>query len=97
MKKNAISFILHSQKFRKVIRRYKVKKIAVFGSYIHNEAKKFNDIDFLVVFQKNADLLDQVGLKLDLEALIKQKVDVVTPNSLSKHFRQKVMTEAVYL
>ena len=74
-----------------------VKRIAVFGSYATGKVNKRSDIDFLVEFEKEADLLDQVGLKLDLQDLLERKVDVVTPDSLSRYFRNSVLDQAVYL
>jgi len=74
-----------------------VKRIAVFGSYTTGKVNKRSDIDFLVEFEKEADLLDQVGLKLDLQDLLERKVDVVTPDSLSQYFRNSVLDQAVYL
>jgi uncharacterized protein len=85
------------KKFRHILGRYMVKRIAVFGSYATGKVNKRSDIDFLVEFEKEADLLDQVGLKLDLQDLLERKVDVVTPDSLSQYFRNSVLDQAVYL
>jgi len=74
-----------------------VKRIAVFGSYATGKVNKRSDIDFLVEFEKEADLLDQVGLKLDLQDLLERKVDVVTPDSLSQYLRNSILDQAVYL
>lgn len=88
---------LSNQKFKKLISVYKVRKIGLFGSYVNGKLRKNSDIDFLVEFRKDADLLDQVGLKLELEEFLHKKVDVVTPGALSKYFRAKVLNEVVYL
>lgn len=97
MKSNSLNINLPQQRLKQLLKAYKVKRLALFGSYINGKPTKHSDIDFLVEFQKDADLLDQAGLKLALEALLKRKVDVVTPNALSKYFRDKVIREAVYL
>lgn len=86
-----------SQKLKRLLKVYKVRKLALFGSYVNGKPRKNSDIDFLVDFEKGADLFDQVGLKLELERLFHRKVDVVTPNALSKYFRAKVLKQAVYL
>ena len=85
------------KKFSHILVRYTVKRIAVFGSYAAGKVNERSDIDFLVEFEKEADLLDQVGLKLDLQDLLERKVDVVTPDSLSRYFRNSVLDQAVYL
>jgi len=85
------------KKFRYILDRNRVKRIAVFGSYATGKINKRSDIDFLVEFEKGADLLDQVGLKLDLQDLLERKVDVVTPDSLSKYLRNRILDQAIYL
>ena len=92
-----IRALLHSQKFKNLLKVYRVKRLALFGSYAEGKAEKRSDVDFLVEFAPEADLLDQVGLQQDLEQFLKKKVDVVTPNSLSKYFRDEVLKKAVYL
>ncbi len=84
-------------KFKGLLKLNKVKRIALFGSYATGRAVKGSDLDFLVEFEKDADLFDQVGLKNDLEKLFKKKVDVVTPRSLSRYIRSRVLREAIYL
>lgn len=88
---------LHGQRLKKILKLYKVKRLALFGSYIKRKTNKRSDIDFLIEFENEADLLDQVGLKFELQDLLKRRVDVVTPNALSKYFRDRVIREAVYL
>jgi len=92
-----IQSIFESEEFKKVLKQYKVKRIAVFGSYVRGEAKKGSDIDFLVEFHKGADLLDQVGLKQDLRDLFKRDIDVVSRRALDKYIKKRVLKEAVYL
>ena len=89
--------IFKTEKFKYLLKFYKVKSIAIFGSYAKDKPSAGSDVDFLVEFEKGADLLDQVGLKNDLEKLIKKSVDVATPRSLSRYIREKVLKEAVYL
>jgi predicted nucleotidyltransferase len=81
----------------RIFRAYKVRRAAIFGSVARGEATADSDVDLLVDFEKEADLLDQAGLKLELEELLKRKVHVVTPASLSKYIRDAVLNEAVYL
>ena len=88
---------IDEKKFRHIMDRNRVKRIAVFGSYVTGKVSKRSDVDFLVEFEKGADLLDQVGLKLDLQDLLESKVDVVTPDSLSQYLRDIILAQAIYL
>lgn len=74
---------------------YKVKEIGVFGSVVRGEQDKESDIDVLVDFQEDADLLDLVGLGLFLEEQLGRKVDVVPRKALRKEIRDAVLQEVV--
>jgi predicted nucleotidyltransferase len=95
MGNNKFKAIIASVKFKKILSDNKVKKIAIFGSYARGQQKASSDIDFLVDFKEEADLLDQIGLKQDLEKLFTKDVDVVTKASLNKYIRATVIKEAV--
>lgn len=57
---------------------YPVLCIDLFGSYANDEATDDSDVDLLVYFdEKVASLFDMSGLKLDIQDLLKTKVDVV--------------------
>ncbi len=86
---------LNQDEFENILKRHKVQKISLFGSFMRNKSHESSDIDFLVEFEKTADLLDMVGLKLELEEFLKRKTDIVTPNSLSKYIREKIIKEAI--
>ena len=88
---------IHSERFRVILKANKVKKVAVFGSYARGQSRPGSDIDFLVDFEKDADLFDQIGLKNDLEVFLKKKTDVVTRASLNKYIRSRILKEAVDL
>ena len=85
-----------SGEFKDLLKRYKVKRIAIFGSYARGQEKKNSDIDFLVEFHRGADLLDQVGLKQDLQDMLKKQIDVISHKALSKYIKDRVLKEAVY-
>lgn len=89
--------LVKTKEFKQLLKLYKVKRIAIFGSYARGEERRNSDIDFLVEFEKKADLLDQVGLRQDLRELFRKNVDVVTPRSLSVYIRPRILKEAIYL
>lgn len=77
--------------------RFKVKKIAIFGSYAKKKEKKKSDIDLLVEFEEKADLFHLVGLSIFLEEKLGQKIDVVPKRSLRKEIKESVLKELIYL
>ena len=88
---------IHTTKFKDILKTNRVKRISLFGSYAHGLARKNSDLDFLVDFEKEADLFDQVGLKNDLERYLNKNVDVVSRSGLNKYIRAKISKEAIRL
>ena len=78
----------------RIARRHGAVRLRVFGSVARGEATPGSDLDLLADFEAKRDLLDVAGLKLDLEALLGCKVDVVGEASLSPYLREQVLREA---
>lgn len=76
-----------------VLKKYKVKRAALFGSIVRGEASEKSDIDLLVEFEGRRSLLDLAGLKLELEELLRRKVDVITYGSLHPLLKEKILSE----
>ena len=71
-----------------------VLKAYLFGSYVRGVANEESDIDILV----DLDYTQKIGLqfiqmKLDLEKLLNNKVDLVTSNGMSKYIKPLVESE----
>ncbi len=79
------------------LKRYRVKKIELFGSVTRSEQSKTSDIDILVDFEEHADLFDLSGLALFLEEKLKRKVDVVPKRALRGEIKKSVLKEAISL
>jgi len=78
-------------------RRYKVREIGLFGSFVRGEERDASDIDVLVDFDEDADLLDLVGLSLYLEERLLRAVDVVSKRALRPEIRDAVLNEIARL
>ena len=79
--------------FIKVLKKYGVKRAALFGSIVNGEYNKNSDIDLLIEFKGRKSLLDLAGLKLELQELIGKEVDVITYNSIHHLLRDKILKE----
>jgi hypothetical protein len=77
-------------------RRRRASRVRVFGSVARGEARLDSDIDFLVEFDPEASLVDQVGLIQDLERLLGVGVDVVSSGGLRPR-HEAIRAEAVDL
>ncbi len=79
---------------REILKKYRVKSISLFGSYVRNEQKEESDIDFLVDFQEGATLFDFVELQDSLSELLAKKVSIVSRRGLSKYIGPYILKEA---
>lgn len=85
-------------KVRPILRKYKIKKAALFGSYARGHPKKRSDIDILVeIKDKKMSLLDFIHIKHELEAVLHKKVDLVEYKQLRKEIKHNVRKEIVDL
>jgi predicted nucleotidyltransferase len=97
MKTEQNSFQLSRQEIAEYCRRHHIRKLAVFGSVLHGDARPDSDLDLLVEFEPGhvPGLFRLTGMELELSALLGgRKVDLNTPRSLSHHFRDEVQAEA---
>ena len=60
-----------------IFRKFKLKKVYVFGSYSRNEAKPTSDVDFLVVGRFQG-LFKVGGFVYELERALSKEIDVVS-------------------
>ena len=81
---------------RRTLRKYGVKRIGLFGSYVRGTATAESDIDFLVELER-LTFDDYMGLALFLEDLFKKEVDLVTPTSIKPGFKPYIEKEIEYV
>lgn len=73
-----------------------IKRLAIFGSALRADFGPESDIDVLVEFEasRTPGLLGIAGMELELSRMFGRKVDLRTPEDLSRYFRQSVLDEA---
>ncbi|MCY3720316.1 MAG: nucleotidyltransferase domain-containing protein, partial [Anaerolineaceae bacterium] len=70
------------------------RRIAVFGSLARGEARATSDIDFLVDFETDYKLRDQIRLMQALGALLGRRVQVVDRQCLREEWPETITQEA---
>lgn len=85
-----------SEAIKNSILKDSVEKAFLFGSYARGEEDKESDIDVLIEFKPDAKigLFEFVRLQRFLGESAGRRVDLLTPESISKFFREKVLNEA---
>ena len=76
---------------------YDVQEIGIFGSVARGEDDQKSDIDLLVEFGSNADLITYIGLWQYLEDIFGTKIDLVSKGGLKSDMRDAVMRDLVFV
>jgi predicted nucleotidyltransferase len=76
--------------------KYKVKSIAIFGSYVRNEQNAESDVDILVEFREPVGLLF-IHLADYLEEILSVKVDLLTPEAIKPNRKKYILEKLVYV
>lgn len=74
-----------------------IRKLSLFGSALRDDFRPDSDIDLLVEFRVGAapSLLDLARMERELSAVLGgRKVDLRTPQELSRSFRDEVLSTA---
>lgn len=77
-----------------ILKKYKIKKAGIFGSYARGEQRKDSDVDIVVVPAKGMGFRF-AGMEIDLEKSLKKKVDLITYKSINKYLRRRILSEEV--
>ena len=75
-----------------------VKQLGFFGSFARNSMTELSDIDFYVEFEEGKKTFDSFMDLADLlEEITGRKVELLTPESLSKHIGPHILKEVEYV
>ena len=79
---------------RNIVKANHARNPRVFGSALRGQDTTASDLDLLVDPTSKTTLLDIAKIQNSLQSLLGISVDVLTPNSLPKKFRNNVLSEA---
>lgn len=73
-----------------------IKKVSLFGSQAYGKPKKRSDIDILIEFTSNASIgfFELARIQRGFTRYARKKVDLLTPQAISKYFRKDVVEKA---
>lgn len=76
-------------------RRHHIRRLSLFGSVLREDFTPRSDLDVLVEFEPgHVPGLEFVRMRDELSQLLGRPVDLNTPNSLSRYFRDDVLRQA---
>jgi predicted nucleotidyltransferase len=76
-----------------------IKSLAIFGSYAKGTAKKDSDLDVLIelVPKSGIGFFELFDIQEALQAEVGIHIDLLTPQAISKYFRDEVLSQAEYI
>ena len=88
-----IDLKLNKNKVAEFCKRHHISWLALFGSVLTDNFRPDRDVDVLLEFEPDhvPGLIKLAGLERELSEIVGRKVDVRTPEDLSKHFREEVL------
>jgi predicted nucleotidyltransferase len=83
------------QRNHHLLKKYRVKKIGLFGSYVRDKASKKSDIDLLVDFEEKT-FDNFIELAFELEKIFNRKVDLLTEKGISPYILPYIKNEVLW-
>lgn len=77
-----------------IMKKNKIKRAGIFGSFARGEEKKNSDIDILIQPTKNTGF-GFAGIELELEKKLRRKVDLVSYNGISPYLKDRILSQEV--
>ena len=81
---------------RQQLTQFGVRSLSLFGSVARDDASQDSDVDILVEFTEPVGIFEFIRLKTFLEELLKQSVDLVTPDAIKRQLRDTILEEAIH-
>lgn len=78
-----------------ILKRNTVAKAGIFGSFARGDSTAKSDLDLIITFKGKKSLLDLIHLQIELEEVLKKKVDVLTYKSLHPRLKERILNEEV--
>ena len=78
-----------------VLKRYFIKRAAIFGSFAKGNTSINSDIDLLIEPENNFTLFKMLQLEQEISQLINRKVDLVEYSALKPSIKNEVLGSAI--
>ncbi|HDH98919.1 MAG TPA: hypothetical protein ENF70_07295 [Deltaproteobacteria bacterium] len=94
--KNEIITFLKAHK-EEMQKKYGLRKIGVFGSYVRGDAKKDSDIDIAVEMNEEHIFRNFFALEQYLRENLKTNVDLGIESSIKPYVKKHILEEIIYV
>lgn len=93
--KGNITLILRENKAR-LISKYHLTSIGVFGSFNRDDFRDDSDIDILIEYERPIGI-EFIDLAEELEFLLKRPVDLVSRNGIKPKYFKEIQKDLIYV
>ena len=83
------------QRIKSILKKHKIVRAGIFGSYARGEQKKNSDMDILIEF--NGSLLKLVAIERELKEKLGVKVDLLTYEGINPHLKNYILNDEIKL
>lgn len=77
-------------------KKYRISRLALFGSYSRNTANENSDVDLMVEFYQPPGILF-IDLADELEEMLDHKVDLVSRKAIKPSYFQHIQPQLIYV
>ena len=94
---SALPVAIPKEFLKQFCERNHIRKLSLFGSVLTPRFRPESDVDVLVEFEPDhiPGLLTLAGMEIELSERLGRKVDMRTPEDLSRYFRDEVLSSAL--
>ena len=87
---------IHEEAIADFCRHNGIRKLSLFGSVLTNRFSDTSDVDILVEFEpdRQVGFFRLAAMERELSAVLGRRVDLRTPDELSRYFRDDVLRTA---
>ncbi len=86
---------LYQQLMLPVLKRYLIKRAAIFGSFAKENATVSSDLDLLIEPDRDFTIFKMLALEHEISNLIQRKVDLVEFSALKHSIKNEVLLSAI--
>ena len=80
---------------KKILKKYKIDKAYLFGSYARGEATKNSDIDIMISKGELSTLIELSKLASEIEEILNKQVDIITEESYTEDIKYDKSTSLI--
>jgi len=78
-----------------ILRKNKVTKAGIFGSYARGEQSRKSDVDILIEINDKVGLVEFINLKMAIQELLRKKVDLVEYSTIRPEIRENIIRNEI--